>query len=157
MAGSSSACPESRIWAANARQHSLAVHCSSLATHGSILLPETLTELAVAATTHCDQHRHKAPCSSESLYKSLNTHERLFATHRPQLVNPQRLQWLCDQDMSGRQHHLISHLPCEAQNKGRNIKRSDPSFHRQYDRRLDHPSQAALEAQRNLQGSLRPV
>jgi hypothetical protein len=63
-------------------------------------------------------------------------------------MNAERAQMLRDQDFSGKtysitQHTKIEHWP------------SRP-LHRDEDRRLHHPSQASLEMQRNLQGTLLP-
>lgn len=88
----------------------------------------------------------KARCSNfdtsfESTYHSLFGQE---SEHR----NTERAQMLRDQDHSGKtynitQHTAVEHLP------------SRP-FHRCENKVLHHPSQASLEAQRNLQGTLLP-
>lgn len=64
-------------------------------------------------------------------------------------IRPERTQYLRDQDLSGKQYDLVCHT---------RVEHCPPSngFTRQENRILSHPSQACLEGQRNLQGTLLP-
>lgn len=74
-----------------------------------------------------------------------STFNTVFGSSKHEM-DPERAQKLRDQDFSGKTYNITQHTAVEHW----------PSrpFDRQEDRRLNHPSQASLESQRNLQGTL---
>lgn len=76
-----------------------------------------------------------------------NTYNSIFG-QIPYKTNPERTQNLRNQDHSGKLYNITQHTKIE-------YWPSEP-FHRDENKILKHPSQACLEGQRNLQGTLLP-
>lgn len=124
------------------RESRLAVKQSSLATNGNILVPETIGPRVKLEKFYQSKGGNYHALSFDE------THNRLFCRLQG-ASSSDRTQLLRDIDLSGKdynitQHTLIEHWPPR-------------EFPRQVDHRMEHPSQATLEGNRNLQGTLRPI
>ncbi len=123
------------------RRSRLATKNSSLITNGNLLVPDTLGPRVKLEKNYQSKGGDYHGLSFDE------THNRLFC--RTQIApSSQRTQLLRDIDLSGKdynitQHTILEHWPPR-------------EFKRQVDRNMAHPSQAALEHGRNLQGTLRP-
>lgn len=123
------------------RQSRLAVKQSSIATNGNLLAPNTIgPRVQVEKYYQSKGGDHHALSFDE-------THNRLFCRLQG-ASSSDRTQMLRDIDLSGKdynitQHTILEHWPPR-------------EFKRQVDRNMGHPSQAALEGSRNLQGTIRP-
>ena len=113
----------------------------SIKTHGNILIPDSLDDRVVIRK----QFNKFGGVNAALTYDE--THNRIFNRRMVKPDNPVRTQFLRDQDLSGKTYNIVSHTVIS--------EWPSQSFNRLHDKRLDHPSQTALEEPRNLQGSLR--
>jgi hypothetical protein len=122
------------------RRTNLAVRTSSIHTNGNIIDPES-----VASRVKINKDYQ----SKGGIAKGLSfdeTHNRIFYRKMGKAPNTMRAQALRDQDIAGKNYNIITHTLIS--------EWPGHEFHRDYDRRLDHPSQAALEQPRNTQGAI---
>lgn len=122
------------------RKSRLANKTGEMSLCGNILLPETLGP------------RRKLEPQYQSKggdYHNLSfdeTYNRLFCRMK-NASDGARTQLLRDIDSSGKQYDIVNHTTVESW--------PARSYDREVSRAIAHPSQAALETQRNLQGSMR--
>lgn len=112
---------------------------SSIKTHGNIIVPESVDDRVVIR-----KQFHTYGGTSRALTFD-ETHNRIFNRRMDAPFNPVRAQMLRNNDLSGKDYNIVTGT----------IIHEWPSqpFQRLHDKRLDHPSQASLEDQRNTQGS----
>mmetsp|Transcript_7849 Transcript_7849/g.13001 ORF Transcript_7849/g.13001 Transcript_7849/m.13001 type:complete len:375 (+) Transcript_7849:131-1255(+) len=124
------------------RTSSLARQQSAMHINGNILVPDS-----VAPRVKVEKHYQ----SKGGDYHALSfdeTHNRIFCRLQG-ASNGMRSQMLRDVETSGKPYNITNHTM---------IEHWPPrSFDREVRMDLTHPSQAALETQRHLQGSLRPI
>eukprot|EP00598_Pedospumella_elongata_P000558 CAMPEP_0184979742 /NCGR_PEP_ID=MMETSP1098-20130426/9899_1 /TAXON_ID=89044 /ORGANISM="Spumella elongata, Strain CCAP 955/1" /LENGTH=373 /DNA_ID=CAMNT_0027503075 /DNA_START=46 /DNA_END=1167 /DNA_ORIENTATION=- len=122
------------------RTSRLAAKQSAMHLNGNILVPET-----VAARVQVQKHYQSKGGDFHQLSFD-ETHNRIFCRLQG-AANGARTQHLRDVETSGKQYSITTHTTLEHW--------PPRSFDREVRQALTHPSQASLENQRSLQGSLR--
>jgi hypothetical protein len=116
---------------------------SSIHTNGNFINPDS-----VAARVKTEKYYQGKGGNYHGLSFD-ETHNRLFFRPAERIEFGPRTQHLRDLELGNKNYDIVKHTEIEHW-PGRTIDRL-------VDKKLLHPSQAAVESQRNLQGSLRPV
>jgi hypothetical protein len=130
------------------RRERLTLCTSSILSNGNLVVPSSIPE----SVSVYSQFQSKKP--PQQLLSFEDTHRRLFernqgTTWHSLPRHDERAQHLRDQDLSGKQYNIVTHVLVE-QCPSRPLPRERSKL-------LEHPSQTSLEGSRNVQGILTRV